>query len=565
MFRVFEPFNRFEAFAVGGLDRYADIYVDSEGGDDANGGTTPKTALQSLSAAQTQALVMGDGVKIALKYGSEWRDELVLSSVKGSQVKPYGDKANGLPVVRGDDPITGTWDTSVDRGDANTEVYSIAWTTIGGGVGIFVSVWEDDEFLYPVETVAECQSTPGSFTTSEGVSQGAVAANTTLYVHPTNSTNPNTDGKQYDATGRRQACIDGGEEAKLIKHVWGRRNAGANGSVNGGGLHFGVLAGEGVKHEMLKSDGVYKKCVAWHTNDDPRTGNISMAYYRSVGEGYSVTYDKCIVIGNSRNATADQNVIGIGGHSGGSDEVGYYGVTVTDSAVYGCEVSLYPQHVVVDRLRLRNGALSAVGSVSSTVKDAWIHLDDFQNAGPYGFPSPEMLIEGMRVYHAANYENFITNDNASSNMTIKNSVFFDINGDGFRRFASLAPTNLTVQGVVLDADNSIAGTTQWKFRDISGSYVGEDNVYWGSLCVVDSPWYFGEYAANYVPQAIADGYEVGSVNADPQMADPANGDFSLIGTGLPANAGLERDPTCQNYLPFPNTLVEAEAWILSNT
>ncbi len=54
-----------------------------------------------------------------------------------------------------------------------------------------------------------------------------------------------------------------------------------------------------------------------------------------------------------------------------------------------------------------------------------------------------------------------------------------------------------------------------------------------------------------------------SVNVDPGVTNPAAGDFTLTGTGLPTGIGLQRDPTCQLYTPIPADVAAAEAWLLA--
>lgn len=80
----------------------------------------------------------------------------------------------------------------------NTNVYTIA-VTVETGATQFVNYFEDDAYLSRVTDIATCQATPGSYYVSG--ESGAI----TVGFHPSDSSDPITNGKVYEYTKRIHA------------------------------------------------------------------------------------------------------------------------------------------------------------------------------------------------------------------------------------------------------------------------------------------------------------------------------------------------------------------------
>jgi hypothetical protein len=530
-------------------------YVDSIGGDDGNSGTSPDAPFETLAAAQTAALAHGNGARIGLARGSEWRESLDLGTLHNVTISGYGEGA--LPIVNAADLVPDEWEDSTDRDDAFSNTYSISWThaTPPGQSNAGPSLFEDGEMMKWQTSIAAVDANPGSFYHDGATSDESPV---TIYVHPTGSTNPNVNDQTYEATKRTWAIrVGNNATVRLVEacnqgHDNGAINAGINAFVNKCVVHGNPA------HDALFSSGVYNTVVGWHPYADVRTGAIVLEAYIGEGAGLSALWDKCIVVG-----PADSSVVGIGGHTSES-ATRYEHWEVRDSALKNATVKFVDVLTgSVRRVRLRNASVqfynADADARSYDVIDVWAHLDApsiinvsravWSRQGPN-----TMNINGLRAY--------LSNDGVHGvegpHSIVTGSVGYEIGQTaGLQVLNFIRNSNLAH---IAEWHRNIIAMPGEAMINIRGSATATDNVLFslGRYRLSDGAGGFLTYTTLAAIQAT--GIESGTLEIDPQLVDPANGDFSTA-IAIPNGAGLER-PNIE-YLPIPTSLAEARTWVLS--
>ena len=198
-------------------ERPATWYVSSHSGDDNNTGFTSSLQLRTISKLMEFQIAAGD--EIILEDDSLWRERL---NVGNGVTISRSNTGTAKPILDGGNIATG-W--TLTGGQANT--YELAWVPeVGDGLGDFlITVFEDGALLTYQTSIANCEANPGSYY----VDGKANTSGNTIYVHPTGSTNPNSNGSQYIAA-IRGTCIGGGDNVS-IDGVVCTRNVNPNGSV----------------------------------------------------------------------------------------------------------------------------------------------------------------------------------------------------------------------------------------------------------------------------------------------------------------------------------------------
>lgn len=222
-----------------------DWYVDSVAGLDSNDGTTPLSALQTITALEAKTLEAGD--RVGLARGSHWREELNVA-VNNVVIEAYGTGA--APVLDASDVVSsGAWSKTGGR----TNVYEATLTheATGGGDGPIVRVWEDGVRLSRAADLGACDATPGTYYPSTETSPY------TLYIHATGSGDPATNGKAYEVPVRKWGLYSWLAESIVVSGVTTQRNMHNNGSLVIGkfGTANGVTAKEGTKHNIFFREG----------------------------------------------------------------------------------------------------------------------------------------------------------------------------------------------------------------------------------------------------------------------------------------------------------------------
>lgn len=245
-----------------------DFYADSVNGSDANDGLTAATAKATL-AAITALVGFQPNKRIGLARGSVWREQLIIglvtSRVNGTQIGAYGSGA--MPLVDGSDPITaGSWSLAASQ----TLTYQAAVTFTGalpGSGGEFRNVFENGKVLVQASSIANCEATAGSCFLSS-----YTAGTATLYIHPSDGSNPASNGKTYEYTNRYGVVILYGDttvtslaQGAQVRNIRTRRQRCNDGSMVSYGRfsYFRACSIEdGHKHNaLLAAGGLAEACT----------------------------------------------------------------------------------------------------------------------------------------------------------------------------------------------------------------------------------------------------------------------------------------------------------------
>lgn len=512
------------------------FYVDSVNGDDGNDGTSIATAFQTLSA-----ITPADNLKIGLVAGSYFEETVDWSAYDGISVQGVGDLSqDGLPEINGSSVYGGTWNDSTDRADAYTNTHSADFTTDAQGVPL---VFEGLTALKWVDTVAEVDAEAGTFTCSGGGSTGLAAGTYTFYVHPTGSTDPDTDGLEYRYSHRAAPKAGPNFDWRYVKMSRFVSRNGFGSGVGGAGYQHGILYFQmSVVHASIMESGTYSYCHVVHDIDDSREGSIWLEFYTADGTGLTGVWDHCTGVGVDGSA---QTHTFIGGHTGTSQPL-YDSVTAIDCSAKYANIGLDVQAetVTIARPHLYKGKITVTNDV--TITDAWMDVRD--NSAPIaieGSASDTLVIDGLRLYGDTQTAAITFGD-----LILTNSVFVRDN----TVFRSRGPwrsvgTITAMTGCAFDGNGG-----SWAEQAEALSIASSDyNAFFSNVRMDINGVTYNTLAA---VQGI--GLDLNSAQSDPDCADPANGDFSLNGSGLPAGVGLERFPT---YTTVPADLAAAEAWI----
>jgi len=341
-------------------------YVDSEAGNDNNSGTSPSTPFQTLAKVQS---VLQDGDKVRLKRGSHWRETLTLTK-EGVDINAYG--SGPLPLIDCSDVIpAASWTLTAGK----TKVYqaSVPIETPNTGA-TFLNVWEDDAYLVRVASVDECEATPGSYYPSTE-SESPI----TLYIHPTGSTNPATNGRRYEYSRRKHAIQTSNN--CTVANVRTRRNLDSYGSlyIAPNNVITDCVAEDGGIHNLLVTPPgrlvrvTAKNCYA---GSNPL---IMFVHFLPVANGEPVEYIGC----RAENNQVLPFSTGFGGHRGTSGELGT--ATYTDCSASNLSSAFTPQQgdAVFERPVLENvtwgfspsgGQTYAITGASGTVTDRFVSI-----------------------------------------------------------------------------------------------------------------------------------------------------------------------------------------------
>lgn len=534
-------------------------YVDSVAGSDSNNGLTTLTPYLTLSKLKTSALAFGNNAKLALKYGSSWKEDLDLSTLTGVTVAAYGSSASGLPIIDGSIVKANAGFTKTV---AQTNVYEISFTQTALAANSYITAWENGTMLTYVASIALVDSTASSFYVS-----GTGPGTWILYIHSSDNSSVIVNAKTYEMSDpNRDGALRLGNYSS-VSHVHTRRNTHNDGSLIGGiGCSaYGCLFEDGVKHNALFSSGSFERCVAYNCEKGQRTNAILMEFYAANATGLTGRYKNCIAVG------PDGTVAGLAAFSGHTDGVTSYAsidhedvaatkvglaitanrsliTTVTRAYAYDCSATLYAGF---------NMNATDVYSVSVNVPTANRVLQAAAGA--------TLNIDGFRYFTSAtntNYQIFNLNQNASTvNITrsafVFNALSFPVHG-----FYENSLSTLSIKGSIVTNTNA---TNLLNFINYAagGGVAGEfsNNCYYAATAskfqaVIDGVSYTtgALYLAAKQPTN-----EIGSVIADPVLASPSTGNFTASGS-IPANCGIQRAVT---YLTLPTSLAEAKAFALA--
>jgi hypothetical protein len=196
------------------------------------------------------------------------------------------------------------------------------------------------------------ESTPGSYYPS-----GETAQTATLYIHPTDSTDPAVNGKTYEFSRRLYGVLAEVYSGTNLRGIHCRRNVSVNGSIFVGkdSIVSECVAEDGNKHNMFVRGGsIVSKSL------------IDNCYYGAGNSLLFVAYENTnpqtdVVISQSvcKIDTPSMEVSGFAGHTTTGT---FKQITVTDCAAFNCGNGF--NFADTDSVTLNNPIASTVGLVS---------------------------------------------------------------------------------------------------------------------------------------------------------------------------------------------------------
>jgi hypothetical protein len=480
------------------------------------------TRAYPLDSASVAVSAARHGTQIFFKYGSSrLREEVDLSAYSNCIVGGYGESSNGFAEVSGMDIITGTWDDSGDRGDANSNTYSISIThDAPSGRSRHLRMLEDEARLTEYYTIADVDSNAGSY-----MAEAGSTSPTTVYVHPKNSTNPNTDGKTYEVAVRAYVfrSVD-------ISNVIGRGAVHNDGVVvNGDTTHTmaQVLAAWGSVHTIAIQEGTAVDCIAYDGQVTSTTGSTTLwvAYKTSWGSTESLTLTRCMALQERR--PTDDYVSGFYTHAGDST---YLPELVMDACVFS-NVYLSGD---ADSVTIRNcyhynpvnfGVVDSNGSVAQIQRCIYRHN---ASAGSLGFGvlgSDVTFTDCVFASDVSGGFSVAFLRYSSGTKTFTQCVFYSPNQ---------ARPLYDITDATLDLTYAIIWNASDKGPEVGGtSYTGDYNVFYDNGGDEMSAKYNGTGYTDLSSWQTATGQDANSVYltdaqaADFWLNDPATGDFRI--------------------------------------
>jgi hypothetical protein len=280
---------------VSGPEQKRDWYVSSVHGSDSADGRTPDTAFATFTKLAT---VLAANETISLDRGSHWRESLDCSALSGVRVYDHG--IGPKPCIDCSDDLAPTdWTPTPDQDG----VY-YATVTPDAYSARSLNTWADDVQLTPATTLANCQATAGSFWASSAADDavgwsGGVAH---VHVHPTDGTDPRTDGKTYAYSKRAWAYADKSDGLGSIDGVWLRRNLANDGAISAlYGQAWNCLFTDGNKHQVLAHEGAglwgcrFRQCGSYL--DVAQRTCYPIVWFDPTGTGKPCTTVSCVVEG----------------------------------------------------------------------------------------------------------------------------------------------------------------------------------------------------------------------------------------------------------------------------
>lgn len=301
--------------------------------------------------ALTMQVPISQGMSIGLRGGSVWREQL---SVLDNYVTVAAYGGGAKPLLDASDAISsGAW--SLSAGMTFTYQASVTFAALAG----FVRMWETGVGLTLATSLLNCEATAGTYYYASAPNAIAALAQT-LYVHPTGSGNPSTNGKVYEFNSRAYGIVADGVTYTncIFSGLWTRRNGANNGSVEMGqyGTLQNHLAEDGFKHCVYVSGGCKLFGVEAHNiYYAGQNSNLIILFGTATGQG--LTMANCW----AHNDTYVANTVGIFNHLGSGTSWGTFvgsnlrfdnllegfemnnfggGVTINGGSSTGCNLAL---------------------------------------------------------------------------------------------------------------------------------------------------------------------------------------------------------------------------------
>lgn len=249
-----------------------DVFVSSVNGTDGGAGTfgDPVEFLDEVAG------LVSAGELVRIERGSTFSSQVVLGGPDNVKFEPYG--AGDLPFVDCSEELPdGDW--SLASGQSNTYEQSVSPST-GGVPSVSARIFEDGGELQTQSSISDVEANPGSFYADQSSTPYV------LYVHPTGSTNPSSDGKLYEWTKRSGAVLMRAFNElspATINGVVARRPLSESGThqVPAGGTIQNCLSIDGGKHHYIHGGGQIIDSISF--GEPTRGAKISLVWFHGSG------------------------------------------------------------------------------------------------------------------------------------------------------------------------------------------------------------------------------------------------------------------------------------------
>lgn len=448
----------------------ANYFVDSVNGNDANPGTREQP-LQTIGA-----VTIAEGTTIWLARGSTFHEQLS-TAVNHVRVRVYGTGA--VPIVDGADAVAGAAWT---HDGTLTNTYWIERVSLGSSASTaYQTVWEDGVRLTRAASAAACNSTPASFFSVE-----VAGADITykIYIHPTGSTDPATNGSVYEIAERLYAVNLMGDECSVYGPLVVKRCQHHDGVLRMAGDNAyaaDVTVSGGRKHNVYLCNGSLFRI-------DVTQGEESGDFVIVNSKAFSRTayLQDCTVTGT--DTTTGTAFLG-------------HGDTIERIHLKGCDASgvLVPfsmaggkntVHIYED-CRAWNIGNSGVWNIDETYGDdnggEYYIIGCHGRSAYYGIKFANMKAASrVLIYKSYIHSSYTTNLlNTALTMQVDNSIF--VGGD-YGILGNDAPMAIVANRNIIDASRIYVTTD----TSASTSFAGDSNVY--NFSVLVGQWKGANYA-----------------------------------------------------------------------
>ncbi|NEZ68381.1 hypothetical protein D0962_37630, partial [Leptolyngbyaceae cyanobacterium CCMR0082] len=520
-----------EGILYNSQERPAQWFVSSHAGDDANDGMSAGSQFRTIGKLMEYFIAAGD--TIIEDDDSYWWEEL---TVGDSIIVRRSNTGTNRPIHDAGD-IADNSEFSLSAGQTNT--YEIAWIPLHGNQSTDnqLTIYENGQLLRYRDTISDVDANPGSYT----VDLFADVTGNILYVHPTGSSNPVTDGKQYIIT-RRATCITAGNNCTIIG-IHTIRNVSNNGSIVAleNALIEDCLVEYGTKHNLYANSATIRNCIIRYNDNYSHGSNTLLVFFKSNSTGLRSVVEGCTIEGGnpaipdlpSETVALFMHSITVGGNLADSVIIRNCNITKVQGIGAGDVLSSTLENSTCINIGGWN-----MGNFTSIYRGNFIEVSGITPLPGRFDVRDNMLVEfrGNRIQHshASNTRIFyIVGDN--SRLTVVNNSFNrDTNNSAvIEDFGAHA-------GVEIVYTNNIAAgfARGLQLNDNAPASLSSENNIWkaSQVFLLGANSYTG--LANW--QADPGGYDQNSVEVDPGFIDPANGDFTTAAPEVDTlQAGVE--------------------------
>ncbi len=500
-----------------------------------------------VSTAQqlVQARLASPGDTIYLQRGARFRAELKGLRV-GVKVRAYGEGAR--PIIDGRDIASNAAFTATP---GRAHVYQIAWIHGLDTSKSLHRAWENDVMMTRAASIAACDASPGSFFAGLPTAGGPDL----IYIHPADSTNPITNGREYalssrqfcvqlyelynqadviglEAIGNSYAdgaiCVDGRVEDCVARDgrihnffVLGTAvNCQARGIEAGFGTMFVSYVDPGFGGGPFERNVVYRGCVA----DAQGNGGLVEAYYaHSNGQGRvlgTIQFEMCHAAGCRTGWSASETRVFL---------------------CYGCTYQGCNNAYIFGYAQGRAVLLGGSGRLTNGLSTRLMQLGNGIHTA-----------HGLKSYHPGNSASPVEINSSTATVLIDRCTVWTAAGGACRYFRG----TVTVRRSVIAGGNFISAYVGSAAANID-SYVGDRNCYFATSAAnaatakdFGGQVFFVTLASWRAYLATQGWSELDTIAANPLLADPANLDFTVgnpavLALGAGAEPNEDDDPELQ--------------------